>query len=81
MPALRGETIGRAGVVEHMPDWLATQIERQRTGPWCAAEDCGQSMPQALVDLGYDTHPCCGPHDLPNPHAGQSISGRHGAVA
>lgn len=67
MPALKGAEISRAGVHAHLPDWLALQIERQKTGPWCAARDCGNAMPQALVDLGYDTHPCCGPFDRPEP--------------
>lgn len=47
-------------------------IARQHDGPWCAV--CGNSMPQAVRDLGYDTHPVCGPHDLPNPVDGQAVS-------
>lgn len=46
-----------------LPDWLQRHIDWQRNGPWCPV--CGNSIAQSMLDLGYDTHPTCGPHDRP----------------
>lgn len=67
MPKLRGEEVMRAGVHANLPQWLELQIDRQRTGPWCCI--CGNSIAQSILDLGYDTHPTCGPLDRPAPRS------------
>lgn len=54
---------GYQGANAVLPAWLERDIERQRTGPWCCI--CGNSIAQSMLDLGYDTHPTCGPLDRP----------------
>lgn len=68
MPALKGAEISRAhGVdLELLPLWLAEQCRWDREEPRCAVKRCGQPLHPVLTRLGFDTHPCCAPHDYPD---------------
>lgn len=66
MPRTHGD--GRSsGANAVLSDSARRDIERQKSGPWCCV--CGFSIAQSMVDLGYDTHPTCGPLDRPAPRS------------
>lgn len=66
MPKLKGSEISRArGVnLELLPPWLVEQIRRDREDFRCVI--CDWPMHPLIWDLGWDTHPCCGPYDEPD---------------